>query len=63
MTSLDIYLQIISILIALIAVAIPVIIVLVGFVYIRQLRERIDNLSGEVDELWSKLTKLSPPSE
>ena len=55
MMSLDIYLQIISILIAVIAVLVPIGITMVGFVYLRQIRERIDNLSDTVDVLWNKV--------
>ena len=45
-------LQIISIFMAIIGVALPALIAIVGFVYIRSLNERIDNLSDEVDQLW-----------
>ena len=47
MMSTETYLQVISILIAVIAA--------VGFVYIRQLTTRIDNLSAEVNLLWDEV--------
>ena len=55
MMSTETYLQVISILIAFIAVAMPIGITAVGFVYIRQLTTRIDNLSAEVNLLWDEV--------
>ncbi len=52
------YLQVISILIALAAIAVPGLIVMVGFVYIRQFTEKIDNLSNEVNQLWDSFNEL-----
>ena len=55
MMSTETYLQVISILIAVIAVAMPIGIAAVGFVYIRQLTMRIDNLSADVNLLWDEV--------
>ena len=55
MMSTETYLQVISILIAVIAVAMPIGIAAVGFVYIRQLTTRIDNLSADVNLLWDEV--------
>ena len=35
-----------------IGVALPALIAIVAFVYVRQMSERIDNLAEDVDELW-----------
>ena len=50
----ELYLQIISILMGLVAVGIPILIAVVGFVYIRRFTERLDNLSDEIDRLWDR---------
>ena len=39
-----------------IGVALPAFIAIVGYVYVRSLNERIDNLSGQVDELWDNVS-------
>ncbi len=49
-------LQIISIFMAIIGVALPALIAIVGFVYVRSLNERMDNLSDQVDELWDRVS-------
>ena len=58
--NIALYLQIISILIALVGVALPALIVLVGFVYVRTITERIDNISDQVDQLWNRVNEISP---
>ena len=52
---IGLYLQIISILMAIIGVAVPALIAIVGFVFVRNLNERIDNLSDQVDQLWDRI--------
>ena len=47
--NIALYLQIISILMAVIAVALPALIAIVGFVYVRRMTERIDNIAAEVN--------------
>ena len=49
--NISLYLQIISILMAVIAVALPTLIAVVGFIYLRSISERIDNISDQVDQL------------
>ena len=49
-------LQIISIFMAIIGVALPALIAIVGFVYVRSLNERIDNLSDQIDQLWDHVS-------
>ena len=61
--SLEVYLQIISILIGLVAVLIPTLIAVVGFVYIRRFTERLDNLSNEIDKLWDAQAERSNSPE
>lgn len=51
-------LQIISILMGIIGVALPALIAIVGFVYIRSFNERMDNLSDQIDQLWEGLSKV-----
>ena len=51
---IGLYLQIISILMAVIGVAVPALIAIVGFVFVRSMNERIDNLSDQVDQLWDQ---------
>ena len=46
------HLQIIAIFMGIIGVALPALIAIVAFVYVRQMSERIDNLAEDVDELW-----------
>ncbi len=50
--SISLYLQIISIFMAIVAVALPALIAIVGYVYIRGFTEKIDNISADVDQLW-----------
>ena len=50
-------LQIISIFMGIIGVALPALIAIVGFVYIRSFNERMDNLSDQVDQLWEGLSE------
>ena len=45
--------------IALVGVALPALIVLVGFVYVRTITERIDNTSDQVDQLWNRVNEIS----
>ena len=52
LTNISLYLQIISIFMAIIAVALPALIAIVGYVYIRNFTDRMDNLSDQVDQLW-----------
>ena len=53
--NISLYLQIISILMAVIAVALPTLIAVVGFIYLRNISERIDNISDQVDQLWDRV--------
>lgn len=55
--NIALYLQIISIFMAIVAVALPALIAIVGYVYIRRFTERIDNISDEVDQLWDLRTE------
>ena len=61
--SLEVYLQIISILIGLVAVLIATLIAVVGFVYIRRFTERLDNLSNDIDKLWDAQAEQSNSPE
>ena len=63
MVPIETYLQIISMLIGVVAVALPLFIVTLGFVYIKRTERKIDNVSGDVSELWDKIGELSndPP--
>lgn len=56
------YLQIISMLIGVVAVALPILITLVAFVYVKRLTARIDDLSDDVDQLWDHIKRTSPGS-
>ncbi len=58
--NIDLYLQVISILIGVVAVALPILITLVAFVYIKRLMGRIDDLSDSVDQLWDHVRRTSP---
>lgn len=58
--NIALYLQIISILMAVIAVALRALIATVGFVYVRRMTERIDNIATEVNELWDRVRKDQP---
>ena len=56
------YLQIVSILIGVVAVALPILITVVAFVYVRRLNERVDHLSDEIDQLWRRVGRGAPES-
>lgn len=58
--NIELQLQIISILMAVIAVALPALIAIVSFVYLRNIREKIDEISGQVDELWDRVGESQP---
>ena len=58
--NIELHLQVISILMAVIAVALPALIAIVGFVYLRNIREKIDNVSALVDELWERMNASRP---
>ncbi len=53
--NIELQLQIISILMAVVAAALSGLITIVGFVYLRNFREKIDEISGQVDELWDRM--------
>ena len=59
---ISIYLQVVSIFMAVVAVAIPALIAIVGFVYIRSFNDRIDNIADEVDQLWWKFEEIEDKS-
>jgi len=54
------YLQVISIPIGVVAVALPILITPVAFVYVKRLAGRIDDLSDSVDQLWDHVRRTSP---
>lgn len=56
------YLQIVSILIGVVAIALPILITVVAFVYVRRLNERVDHLSDEIDQLWRRVGRGAPES-
>jgi hypothetical protein len=56
--NIDLQLQIISILMAVIGVALPSLIAIAGFVYVRRITERMDNLSDQANELRDNLDRL-----
>ena len=58
--NIELHLQIISIFMAVIAVALPALIAIIGFVYIRNIREKVDDISGQVDELWDRMGESRP---
>ncbi len=58
--NIEFHLQIISIFMGVIAVALPALIAIVGFVYIRNIREKVDDISGQVDELWDRMNESRP---
>ena len=62
MMDTELQLQILSIVIAVfvgvVGVLLPVLIAVVGFVYIRRFEERITNVSNQVDELWDRVSEL-----
>ena len=55
MMDVDSYLQVISIFVAIVAVALPILITMLAFVYVKRVEEKIDNLSSDVDTLWDRL--------
>jgi len=42
---------------AVIAVALPALIAIVGYVYIGKITERIDNIADDIDELWGRVSE------
>ncbi len=65
--NIEFQLQIISILMAVIGVALPSLIAIAGFVYVRRITERMDNLSDQanelrdhVDRLWNRVGESQP---
>lgn len=60
--NITLYLQIISILMAVTGVALPALIAIVGYVYIRNFTERIDNVADQVDQLWDRVNEISSQS-
>ena len=65
--NIELQLQIISILMAVIGVALPSLIAIAGFVYVRRITERMDNLSdqanqlrAQVDRLWNRVGESQP---
>ena len=57
--NITLYLQIISTLMAVIGVALPALIAIVGYVYIRNFTERIDNIADQVDQLWDRVNETT----
>lgn len=60
--NITLYLQIISTLMAVVGVALPALIAIVGYVYIRSFTERIDNVADQVDQLWDRVNEISSQS-
>lgn len=58
--NIALYLQVVSILIGVVAVALPILITLVAFVYVKRLTERAHELSDEVDQLWRRVGRDAP---
>ncbi len=56
--NIELQLQIISILMAVIGVALPSLIAIAGFVYVRRITERMDNLSDQTEELKDHIDRL-----
>lgn len=56
--NIELQLQIISILMAVIGVALPSLIAIAGFVYVRRITERMDNLSDQTEELKDHIARL-----
>ena len=52
-----IQLQIIAILMGVIGVALPALIAIIAFSYLNRINERIDNLAGDVDDLWNRISE------
>lgn len=61
--NITLYLQVVSILIRVVAVALPILITVVAFVYVKRLTERIDILSDHVDQLWQRVGRAGPGSD
>lgn len=59
---IPVYLQVVSILMGVIAVALPALIAGVGIVYIRRINERLDIISDEVDQLWDAQAEHEDPA-
>ncbi len=51
----SLYLQVISIFMGVIALAVPRCIAFIGSVYYKRITERIDNLADDVDQLWNRM--------
>ena len=51
----SLYLQVISVFMGVIALAVPGLIVFIGSVYYKRITERIDNLADVVDQLWDHM--------
>ncbi len=58
--NIALYLQIISILIGVVAVALPILITLAAFVYVKRLTDRGHELSDEIDQLWRRVGREAP---
>ncbi len=58
--NIALYLQVVSILIGVVAVALPILITLVAFVYVKRPTERVHELSDEVDQLWRRVGRDAP---
>ena len=56
-----IYLQALSLLIGIVAVAFPVAIALVGFYISRRFSNRIDSLAADLDEAFDRIKELEGP--
>ena len=56
--NIELQLQIISILMAVIGVALPSLIAIAGFVYVRRITVRMDNLSDQTEELRDRVDRL-----
>ena len=56
--NIELQLQIISILMAVIGVALPSLIAIAGFVYVRRITERMDNLSDQTNQLRAQVDRL-----
>ena len=58
MLTFELFLQIVTLFIAVIAVALPALIALAGYVYIKRFAEQLDNLSDQVDQIWDHIDTL-----
>ncbi len=63
MMDITFQLQIISLLVAVfvvvVGVLLPLLITVVGYVYIRRFEERIDNLSDQINQLWEQVDQFN----